>query len=99
MLLLRWSFVALRPERRRAAGLLHLPAARDGERVRRDILGDHAAGGDDRAVADRNRRDERGVRADEGPRPDRSAVLGMAVVIAGDGARADIRPLSDRGVA
>ena len=42
-----------------AAGLRHLAAARDRQRVGRHVAGDDAAGGDDGAVADRDRRHQR----------------------------------------
>ena len=46
-----------------------------------------------------HRRDEGGVRADEGARADLGPVLVEAVVIAGDGAGADIGLGPDRGIA
>ena len=64
-----------------------------------DILGDHAAGGHDRALAHRDRGNQRRVRADEGLCADPRPMLGGAVVIAGDRARADIRPRADLRVA
>ena len=64
-----------------------------------DVLGDDRARRDDGAVADRHRRDEGGVRADEGALADLGAVLEEAVVVAGDGAGADVAPRPDAGVA
>ena len=63
------------------------------------VLGDHAAGGDDGAVADRHRRDQRGVGADERARADRRAMLVVAVVVAGDRPGADVRLGADLRVA
>ena len=65
----------------------------------RHVLGDDAARADDSAVADLHRRDQRGVRADERARADIGVVLVEAVVIAGDGARADIRARADARIA
>ena len=50
-------------------------------------------------VADRDRRDQRRVGADEGAGTDHRAVLAEAVVIAGDCAGADVRAGADVGVA
>ena len=54
---------------------------------------------DQRAVADRDRRHQRRVRADEGARADLGAVLEDAVVVAGDGAGADVGAGADPRVA
>lgn len=82
-----------------AVGFLHLPGAGDGEGVGGDIIGDGAAGADDGAVADVDRGDQGDIRADEHVGADGGAVFGVAIVIAGDGARADIGAGSDGGVA
>ena len=50
-------------------------------------------------VADGHGRDELRVASDEGPLADRRAVLLLAVVVAGDDARADVRAGADLGVA
>src|SRR3546814_13799455 len=52
-----------------------------------------------RAVADADRRHQRGVAADEGAGADAGAVLQEAVVVAGDGAGADVGGRADRGIA
>ena len=67
--------------------------------IGRHVLGDHAAGGDEGARPDRHRRDQRTVGADEGAGADHRLVFGVAVVVAGDGARADIGALAHLGVA
>ena len=54
-------------------------------------------GGDERAVADGDRGDQRGVRADEGAGADLGPVLEDAVVVAGDGAGADVGAARRRG--
>src|SRR3546814_9588775 len=60
---------------------------------------DGAASSDDRAVADADRRHQRGVAAYEGAGADAGAVLQEAVVVAGDGAGADVGGRADRGIA
>src|SRR5690606_6400024 len=55
-----------------------------------DIGGDDGARRDIGAVADLDRRNQRGIGADKGTGADLGPVLGEAVVIAGDGAGADI---------
>ncbi len=67
--------------------------------IRLDVAGDHRTRADDRAVADRDRRHQSGVRTDEGARADDRAILPEPVVIAGDGAGADVGLRPDRGVA
>ncbi len=62
---------------------------------RRDVLGDDAARADIGAVADFDRGHERRVRADEGPLADLGPVLVEAVVVAEDGAGADVGPGAD----
>src|SRR6185437_10664398 len=81
------------------AGFVDLPGSPQGQGVCRYVLGQHAARGDVGAVADRDGRDKRSVRADEGVGPDRRPVLVDPVVIAGDRTGADIRPRPDAGVA
>ena len=62
-------------------------------------MGDHAAGRDDRAVADGDRRHQRRVGADERALADYRAEFVNAVVIAGDRAGADIGARADVAVA
>src|SRR4030095_12691964 len=76
-----------------------LTAARDGERARRHALGDDGARGHVGALADGHRGDQARVGADEGRGADHRLVLVDAVVVAGDGARAEIRTLAHLGVA
>ncbi len=83
----------------RPALLNGLPGARERERVGRHVLGDDAARADIGALADRDRRDQGGVRADEGAGADLGAVLVEAVVVAGDGAGADVGAGADARVA
>src|SRR5262245_40114514 len=81
------------------AGLRDLPRAPERERVLRHVLGDRAARADVGALAHGDRGHERGVAADEGPALDLRLVLVDAVVVAGDGAGADVDARPDRGVA
>src|SRR4029077_10149045 len=81
------------PEHHHPARLLHLLATGNGEGIGRHVPGDHAAGGNEGARADGDRRTERAVGADEGPGTDDGLVLAEAVVVAGNGAGADIRTL------
>src|SRR3546814_1493736 len=64
-----------------------------------DVAGHRAAGADDRVAADPHRRDQRAVRSDEGVLADFGAIFEIAVIIAGDRARADIGPRTDADVA
>ena len=50
-------------------------------------------------VADRDRRNQVGVAADEGVVADRCVVLALAVIIAGDGAAAEVAVFADRRIA
>src|SRR3954454_24513392 len=77
----------------------HLAGTAERESICWNIVGDDRAGANIRAIPHRDRRDERRVDADEGPLPDRGAVLAEAVVIAGNGAGADIRPGPNRRIA
>src|SRR5471030_1801142 len=72
--------------------LLDLRSARDGQRIRGHILRDHRARRSDGPVADLDRRHQCGVRTNESPRPNIGDRLGEAVIVAGDGAGADIGP-------
>ena len=67
-----------------------LAAPLDGQGPRGHILGDGAAGGGVGAVPHRDGGDEVGVAADEAVVPDGGAVFGLAVVVAGDGAAAEV---------
>ena len=72
------------------ARLVDLLAAGEGDGIGGDVAGDDRAGADEGAGADRHRRDQGAVRADEGPLPNYRPIFEEAVIIAGDGARADI---------
>src|SRR5215470_9029936 len=87
------------PDLRRAPRLVDLLTAGDRQRIRRNIAGNDTAGGDDRAVTDFDRRDQRGVRADKRALADYCAEFVKAVVIAGDRAGADIGACADLAVA
>src|SRR5690606_11476478 len=67
-----------------------LLAARDGELLGRHVPRDDRARAYRGAGADGYGRHQRGIRADEGAVPDHRTVLVGAVVVAGDGARADV---------
>src|SRR5579872_1958642 len=79
--------------------LNNLPRASESKRAGRYVLGDDRARPHIGAGPDFNRRDDRGVRADEGAFADGGAVLGVAVVIAGDGAGPDVGIGADEGIA
>src|SRR5258705_1426707 len=81
------------------AGDAFLLGALDRQAVGFDVLGDHRPGADNRALADRHRGNQRGVRADERARADHRAVLAESVVIAGDRAGPDVGPRPDFRVA
>src|SRR3990170_8946259 len=76
----------------------HLVSPPDGQRARRDVLGDDRAGADVGVVADGERRDQARVRPDERPGADLRLVLRGAVVVARDRPRPDVRALADGGV-
>ena len=69
------------------------------ERAGGHVLGDRRAGGDVGALADRDRRDQLRVAADERAVLDRRLMLRLAVVVAGDRAGADVDLLADHRVA
>src|SRR6185437_10874431 len=79
-------------------GLDRLAPAGDGQRVGRYVMGQGAAGRHESAGSDRDRRHQNRVGADECPRADHRSVLMETVVIAGDGAGADIRPRAHVGI-
>src|SRR5688572_11661481 len=74
--------------------LVHLPASRDCQRLIGHIVGDRRTGSHVGAFADRDRRDELRVAANEGAVADDGLVLLLAVVVAGDRAGADIDVLA-----
>src|SRR3954468_6719203 len=80
-------------------GYGHLPRAGHGELVRRRVLADRRARADVGAARNAHRGDQRGVRADEAVVLDDGAALGGTVVVAGNGARADVHLGSDVGIA
>src|SRR5258708_4258466 len=77
----------------------YLPGARPRERAVRPVLHDPRAGADIGAFADLHWRPQRRVRADESLLADFGAVLFDPVVIAEDGAGADIGALTDVAIA
>src|SRR5678815_5469876 len=77
----------------------HLARARHGELVRRRVLADRRARADVGAARNAHRCDQRGVGADEAVVLDDGAALGGAVVVARDGARADVYLGPDVGIA
>src|SRR6185369_5471728 len=72
-----------------------LAAARQRELPRRRVLGDGRAGADIGAAGNAHRRDQRRVRADEAVVLDHRTILRDAVVIARNGARADVDSRAD----
>src|SRR5215831_2493833 len=83
-----------RAEFLRPAGDLLLLAARDRKRVLFRRFGDHRAGADIGSIADFHRRHERRIGADESASADVGEVFVEAVVVAGDGAGADVGALA-----
>src|SRR5262245_12260991 len=75
-----------------------LSGAADGEGGGGDVLGDGGGGGDVGAVADGDGGDELGVAADEDVFADAGLLLGVAVVVAEDGAGADVGVFADVAV-
>lgn len=71
----------------------------DAKSLRGDVLGDGAAGGGVGPVADGDGGDKVGVAADEAVVADLSAELVLAVVVAGDGAAAEVAVLAHVAVA
>ena len=84
---------------RRPSLLLVCCGAADGQRVGGHIFGDAGACADIRAVADGDGRDQRGIAAHKDALADARDVLVHAVVVAGDGAGADIGSFADLRVA
>src|SRR3954468_21492760 len=78
---------------------VRLTGPRDRERPGRDVVRDDRAGAGVRLVADRHRRDERGVDRRADVRADRRAVLVAPVVVGGDRGGAEVRAGPDVGVA
>src|SRR4051794_39245816 len=81
------------------AGEAFLLAPLNSQAVGLDVARDHGSCTDYGAVADRDRRDQRGVRPDERSGADHCPVLAETIIIAGDGARADVGPCADFSVA
>src|SRR3990170_3503635 len=99
LFLLRFGGGQLLPAGARPAGLVHLAAAGDGESTGRHVFGDGRAGGHVGAPADLDRRHQLRAAADENLVADDGGVLVDPVVIAGDGAGADVRLAADAGIA
>src|SRR3954468_14584766 len=76
-----------------------LAAATDTERIGGHVVGDHRAGAHHGTIANSHRRHQRRVGADKRTRADVSVVLAETVIVAGDGARPDVGPRADTGVA
>src|SRR5262249_27802166 len=76
-----------------------LTSAPERERIRRHIVSDDRARADIGAVPDLHRCDQRRIRADERILADLGAMLGHAVVLAGDAAGADIGARADGCIA
>src|SRR3546814_13645057 len=73
------------------AGLDQLLAAHKAQFAVGDVARHRAARRDDRVGTDPDRRDERAVRPDKGALADLGPILEIAIIIAGDRARADLR--------
>src|SRR5258708_5804052 len=80
-------------------GDLALLRALDRQRVRRNIVGDHRAGGGVGTVPDRDWCDQGAVGAYEGVVADQGAPLLDPVVVGGDGAGANVDALPQHGIA
>src|ERR1700730_16285971 len=89
------SFPVPFPERPCPARFFYLARAGQRQRIRRDVLRNHGPRSDIGAVTDLDRRHQGAIRADERMRANLRAILGEAVVIAGNRSRADIRPGAD----
>ena len=85
--------------RRLPSGDGNLPRARQRELPGGRVFVDGRACADIRALCKAYRRHQRGVRADEAVILDHGAVLRRAVIVAGDGAGADVDPRAELGVA
>src|SRR5215467_13375121 len=72
------------------AGFVDLALATDGERVGGNIVCDHRTGGDIGAVADANGSHQRSIAANKNTAADDGGIFGEAVIVAGDGSRADV---------
>src|SRR5260370_16763906 len=82
-----------------AALAVVLRAALDRHRIVGHVLGDHRARTDIGAVADLHRRHQRRIGADEGALADDGPVLAETVIVAGDGAGAEIGIAPDIAIA
>src|SRR5512136_707394 len=96
----RWAFFGslsvlglARPDNGGAPLLVHLLGPTECQRVRSHLLRDGGAGCHVRAASDANRRHETGVGSDEGLVLDDRLVFAEPIVVARDGAGADIHPL------
>src|SRR5215475_12271619 len=81
------------------AKLGRLPAASQSERIRGNILRDGRPGRDVSAVTNFHRRDEHRIAANKHAIANGSLILVDAIVVARDGARADVRVRAEPGVA
>src|SRR6478672_11208948 len=76
-----------------------LTAARYRKRVAGYVVRDHRTRSDIGPLPDRHRRDEAGIRPNEGPGPDFGPGFDVAVIVARDGAGTDIRLRADARIA
>src|SRR5262249_1974706 len=89
----------LRLPLRDPALFIQLAGAAEGERFGRNGGGDGAAGGDIGLVAEFGGGYQSRISSEEGVRTDFGFMLFLAVVVAGDGARADVGFRADFGIA
>ena len=64
--------------------------------IGRGILADHAAGADGGALTDTDRRNQSGIGADKSLCTNLGTVLVDAIIVAGDGAGAQVGPFTDQ---
>src|SRR6266403_4280288 len=78
------------PTLRGPAGFIGLTAARDSQGIRGNVVCDRGTRGDIRAIADSNRRNQRGIASDKNFVADVRREFLEAVVVAGNRAGADV---------
>ena len=72
---------------------------REGEGIRANLLSYNASRADNRAIAYLDRCHQSAVGADESARADFRFIFQKSIIVAGDSARADVRPRADRRIA